>query len=116
MRTLDQQTIYCSDLPILRRIPEKVDVSRLTKRVSSPIEIFCNMKMALFFEINQKMYSHFDPDNDDSLDIDEMNAEFHKIDKNADGLLEKPEFEHYYTTVGILVPWLQFSVYVCMPL
>ncbi|XP_052236143.1 uncharacterized protein LOC127847936 isoform X15 [Dreissena polymorpha] len=36
---------------------------------------------ALFFEINQKMYSHFDPDNDDCLDIDEMNAEFHKIDK-----------------------------------
>ncbi|XP_052236132.1 uncharacterized protein LOC127847936 isoform X5 [Dreissena polymorpha] len=54
---------------------------------------------ALFFEINQKMYSHFDPDNDDCLDIDEMNAEFHKIDKNADGLLEKPEFEHYYTTI-----------------
>lgn len=37
----------------------------------------------LFFEINQKMYDHFDPDQDDCLDVDEMNAEFHKIDQDG---------------------------------
>lgn len=29
------------------------------------------------------MYQHFDPDNDDCLDVDEMNAEFHKIDQDG---------------------------------
>merc|ERR1712179_96261 len=53
----------------------------------------------LFVEINQKMYSHFDPDNDDCLDVDEMNAEFHKIDRDTNGLLDKHEYEHYYTTL-----------------
>ena len=38
---------------------------------------------ALFFEINMKMYLHFDPDGDDCLDVDEMNEEFHKIDQNC---------------------------------
>ncbi|KAL4230563.1 hypothetical protein ACF0H5_010943 [Mactra antiquata] len=53
----------------------------------------------MFLEITRSMYLHFDPDSDDCLDIDEMNAEFAKIDTNSDGILEKAEYEKYYVKI-----------------
>ncbi|WAR10889.1 hypothetical protein MAR_035965 [Mya arenaria] len=54
---------------------------------------------ALYLEVNQKMYQHFNPDGDDCLDVDEMNAQFGKIDKDGDGLVDKHEYEQYYTNL-----------------
>ena len=42
---------------------------------------------ALYLEINQQMYQHFDPDLDGCLDVGEMNEEFRKIDKDGEARL-----------------------------